>query len=222
MKTWKWFGAGFLGAVALVVTGCGGSGDSSGGASGSGAGSSGSGGASTPATAPAETKTSATTNPADRLVGTWLGVAYLEEEKVQAKLASLTDETARMSLTAQAETFQTMVVGADFSAAGEFTIEAELTPVGGQATRDASSGTWQVKTASGDVLVVVSQEAKADGTTEASEKQYTFVDDSHFVWIPAVSQDLRDCDAMIVFEKQVPSTGEGAEVAEAPAGTEVR
>lgn len=209
MKTWMWFGFGLVSAAALAVTGCGGSGSAT-------------PNSSAPASAPAETKTSAATSPADRLVGTWLGVAYLEEEKVQAKLASITDETARMSLTAQAETFKTMLVGADFAAGGEFNIEAELTPVGGQTTSDASTGTWQIKTASGDVLVVVSNETKADGTSEASEKQYTFVDDTHFVWIPAVSQDLRDCNAMIVFEKQVPVAEEGAEVAETPSETETR
>ena len=157
---------------------------------------------------------------AARLVGTWLGVAYLEEDKVAAKMARVTDDNLRLSLNTQVDTFQSMVVGAEFTAAGSFTLEAELTPAGGQTARDTSTGAWKIKTEAGDVIVVESQEPKTDGLFDISEKEYTFIDDDHFVWIPAVSQDLRDCDAMIVFERQTPSSDVGTGVAEVP-GTAV-
>ncbi len=195
----------------LLLTGCGG-GDA--GSSGSGSNAAGTTETSQRSSAPAPT--SAARAASERLVGTWLGVAYVEDEKVAARLAQVTDPTQRMSLDAQLATFQSMVVGAEFAADGSFTIEAELTPAGGQTARDATAGTWTIKSEDGDVVVVESKETKTDGLFELSEKEYTFIDDDHFVWIPAVSQDLRECDAMIVFEKQTASTDEGTGVAEAP------
>ena len=196
---------GLIGGV-LLMTGCGG-GDSD----------SGSGGESSAETS--NTSVENTSTDQHRLVGVWLGVAYVEDAKLKAKLDQITDPNVKQSLISQAQTFQSMLVGADFQLDGSYTLDAEITPYGGQPARDQSAGSWEISSEVDEMVMVKATESGADGTQEETFKQYTFVDDDHFIWIPSVSADLQECDAMVVFERQPAPT----EVATQPeSGTETK
>ena len=195
-----------LAVVSVVMSGCSG-GDS---------------GTSAPSTDSKETPTSAATSKPPELVGTWLGVAYLDDELLAKKRATITDETTLANFNALVATFESMFVGADFAADGTFSIEAEVTPAGGERMVQASAGRWTIQTLSGDVMVVGWEEVKEDGSIESEAKEYTFLDASHFVWRPNVSPDLKDCEAMFVFERKQLTTGTSPGVANQPGTSEVR
>lgn len=211
MKAWMSARRAMLGSCAVAVlsvalTGCGG------GDSGSGSGSSEGGGTT-------ETQTSSTAP--RELSGTWLGVAYLDDELLNKKRALIEDEETLLRFNALVATFESMYVGADFAADGTFSIEAEVTPAGGETIVQASAGRWTIETRSGDVLVVGWEEVKQDGSLESESKEYMFLDANRFVWRPNVSPDLQECEAMIVFERKALTAGE-AEVATQPDTNEVR
>lgn len=169
--------------------------------------------------AAATTPSSATVEVAQqphRLTGVWLGAAYIEEEKLQAKLNGLTDEAAKQNLILQVQTFKSMLVGADFGTDGSFTLDAEITPAGGQPARDQSKGQWEISSTLDEMVMVKSTEAREDGSAEETFKQYNFIDDDHFYWVPTLSEDLQACDAMIVFERQPETTEVATEPASEP------
>lgn len=213
MKTWMSATTATLACATLalssLMTGCGG-GDSGGG--------SGSGGAA----ATGETQTSSAAPKERELVGTWLGVAYLDDELLTKKRATITDAQTLANFDALVATFESMFVGAEFASDGTFTVEAEVTPAGGERVVQATAGNWTIQTQSGDVIVVGWNEVKEDGTVETENKEYTFLDDTHFVWRPSVSPDLQDCEAMFVFERKDVNAASSSGVATQPSTTEVR
>ena len=194
-----------LALSALVFTGCGG-GESGGEASPAEE-------TSAAVTTPSSTKVDVAQEP-HRLTGVWLGAAYIEEDKLQAKLNGLTDEVAKKNLIQQVQTFKSMLVGADFGTDGNFTLDAEITPAGGQPARDQSMGKWEISSSLDEMVMVKSTDPLEDGSAEETFKQYNFIDNDHFYWIPTLSEDLQACDAMIVFERQAETT----EVATEPTG----
>lgn len=193
----------------LALTGC--SGGDSGAGSGSDSGSS-----------TTQTPTSSAAAQKRELVGTWLGVAYLDDELLEKKRATITDPQTLANFNALVATFESMFVGAEFASDGTFTIEAEVTPAGGERVVQATAGNWSIQTQSGDVIVVNWNEIKEDGSVETENKEYTFLDPTHFVWRPSVSPDLQDCEAMFVFERKDTSAASSSGVATQPSTTEVR
>ena len=145
------------------------------------------------------------------ITGLWLGAAYIEDEKLQAKLDSLNDDAAKQNLMNQVRTFKSMLVGADFANDGSYTLDAEITPVGGQPARQQSVGQWEISSAVDEMVMVRSTESRQDGSTEETFKQYNFIDNDHFYWIPKLSEDLQACDAMVVFERQAQPAKTAAE-----------
>ena len=111
----------------------------------------------------------------------------------------------------QVRTFKSMLVGADFANDGSYTLDAEITPVGGQPARQQSVGQWEISSAVDEMVMVKSTESRQDGSTEETFKQYNFIDNDPFYWIPKLSEDLQACDAMVVFERQAQPAKTAAE-----------
>lgn len=165
---------------------------------------------------------------AQKIAGAWYGVAYLDDEMAEKRYAAMPDDAAKLKLVNLVQTFQTMHVGAHFSPDGTYSLDVEMKlPGAEQSVRQQSAGTWKVVNEADGVIQISLTEKKEDGTEETSVRQYEFVEDNnHFAWVPAnISPDLVQCNASVVFERQVDevtSTPIESEVAEKPAETKDR
>lgn len=136
------------------------------------------------------------------LPGIWLGNAVIDKAKLTQKISSLTPEQQEMIL-AKASSFLSTIMAVEYKTDGTLENDLEMVSMDGQVMRDGSQGNWRVLESRDNGLVIETSETLPDGTIAKTESFLKFfADGNRFVTAVTLGPDLRDCDAMIVFEKQ--------------------
>jgi hypothetical protein len=142
----------------------------------------------------------------EKIVGIWYGVANLDMDKVQAKLATLEQPEVRQQFLAMAETVQSMRVGTEFKPDGTVEVDIEIRPSGGEPQRESTIGTWRIiEQDSQRVLIETIEPTHDPEHPQIKQVQYNFYDNNIMAIRAPVSQDFADCDPSIVFQRQTVS-----------------
>jgi len=149
------------------------------------------------------TSTNVKTQPTSNdLPGIWLGNAVIDKAKLTQKISSLTPEQQELIL-AKASSFLSTIMAVEYKPDGTLENDLEMVSMDGQVMRDGSRGNWRVLESRDSGLVIETSETLPDGNIAKTESFLKFfADGNRFVTAVTLGPDLRDCDAMIVFEKQ--------------------
>jgi len=149
------------------------------------------------------TSTNVKTQPTSNdLPGIWLGNAVIDKAKLTQKISSLTPEQQELIL-AKASSFLSTIMAVEYKPDGTLENDLEMVSMDGQVMRDGSRGSWRVLESRDSGLVIETSETLPDGNIAKTESFLKFfADGNRFVTAVTLGPDLRDCDAMIVFEKQ--------------------
>lgn len=149
------------------------------------------------------TSTNVKTQPTSNdLPGIWLGNAVIDKAKLTQKISSLTTEQQELIL-AKASSFLSTIMAVEYKPDGTLENDLEMVSMDGQVMRDGSRGNWRVLESRDSGLVIETSETLPDGNIAKTESFLKFfADGNRFVTAVTLGPDLRDCDAMIVFEKQ--------------------
>lgn len=152
------------------------------------------------------------------LVGVWLGIAYIDVDKFNAKLEQVPDAETQNQMLRIAQSFQTTKLGVEFKTDLSYAMDMEIIATNGSMLRGESEGQWKIVSQEDDMFVVESTEQNAEGEMESKQTQYRMIDADHFAFIPPVDPSLLDCDPLIVFERQtLEEGGSTADTAQQPA-----
>jgi hypothetical protein len=144
----------------------------------------------------------ATVLPVQQLAGVWLGEAVMDEAKFQQKISQLTPNQQQLTL-AKARSFLSMVMAVEFRKDGTVENGVEIVSTDGQVLRDSSAGNWRIVSAENNELLVEIQETLSDGTVDTDQNVYTFFPDGNrFAMAVPVSEELRGCNPMLVFQRK--------------------
>ncbi len=147
-----------------------------------------------------------------QLAGIWVGSAWLEEAKVNAILDGDADQGTKNAFITEAEVFLTTIMAIDFKPDGTMEQHVELTLPNGAEDEMIGVGTWEITGRDGERAVLRMVEVNADGTETESQRLVQFSNNGLQFAIPApVSESLANCDALIVFDKQVQDRTANAE-----------
>ena len=154
----------------------------------------------------AQPATAATAQPvklsATSLNGYWAGVGYLDEQKLAAKLAAITDETARKQLETRANLFLSMVAVIGMQPNGQMVSEVEVTDATGKPVREVVQGTWKVVEQRESHFLVEFLEQGADKSTTTVRKIFQFYEDGLNMASPVeTAADLADLNPLVIFER---------------------
>ena len=158
---------------------------------------------------------------ADKLVGVWLGEAYLDENRLAERLENLTQPQVD-DIIRKAQYFVGTVMAIDFKPNGTLENQIEIAPPGVEPISQEGEGTWRVVEVREEGVVVEIAELNPDGSKTMSRKAYKFYDDGeHFAVSIPLEDVLGECNPMIVFERQYLNEPQGA-IAEAPSDTQTK
>ncbi len=137
-----------------------------------------------------------------KLVGAWLGSAFLDEQRLVEKLESLPNDrqTAAVNL---ADEFLTTVVAMDLRQDGSLELEIEVTPFGSQPLRDGGVGTWRIVETSADQVLIEMRTKLSDGevTTDRHRFRY-YPDGNQIAQLVPLGADLDPCNPVIILHRQ--------------------
>jgi hypothetical protein len=136
-----------------------------------------------------------------KLVGVWLGEAYLDESRLELKLQTLPPQQ-QQEILQRARTFMTTMMAVDFRADGTLENDGEVTPVGGTPIRLGGSGTWRAIESNENKLLIETTEKLADGTISTTKQLYRFYPDGRQVALTIEMDELDGCSPMIIFTRQ--------------------
>ena len=138
----------------------------------------------------------------NKVVGTWLGGAVLDQAKLDQLVATKT-EAEKQALLAQASSFLSTVMAIEFNENGQMINEVEITPHGMQTLIDSSAGSWKVVEADAERMIIETQTESPDGTMASDQKVYKFYEDGdHFAVLVPLQNELDECAPLIIFERQ--------------------
>jgi hypothetical protein len=158
---------------------------------------------------------------ADKLVGVWLGEAYLDEDRFAERLENLTQPQVD-DLVRKAQYFVGTVMAIDFKPNGTLENQIEIAPPGVDPISQQGEGTWRIIEVREDGVVVEIAELNPDGSKTMSRKAYRFYDDGeHFAVSIPLEDVLGECNPMIVFERQHLDEPQGT-IAAAPGDTQTK
>ncbi len=136
------------------------------------------------------------------LVGTWYGRATIDQELVHRYLLSLQTIPQQQQFRSMVESFVSTDMAARFLPTGEMQMEVEIKPVGQNAVKGATRGTWRVINHAGDSVTIECTEYNNDGSQSISQARYVFSADKRQAFLaPSVDPGLAMCGAMIVFDR---------------------
>lgn len=136
------------------------------------------------------------------LNGYWAGVGYLDEQKLDAKLKALTDETQKKQLQEKANLFLSMVAVMGLQPNGQMVSELEVTDATGKPIREVVQGTWKVVEQKENRLLVEFLEQGSDKSTTTVRKVFQFYEDGWNMASPVeTSAELADLNPLIIFER---------------------
>jgi hypothetical protein len=150
------------------------------------------------------------------LVGVWLGTSGMDREALNQRLETL-DPESQQRLLATAATFDSMFVAAQYNEDQSLELDMTITPQGSDTLRDQAYGSWEASKESDQSLLVRTVEYHGD-QKEESTKRYVIVDENHFVITPNVSDDLKEFQPVVLFERvaesEIPMTAAGESATE--------
>ena len=171
----------------------------------------------TSAASPSTEKSSAASRDPDpgsnQIVGHWLGVASIDEAKLQRLLDATTDPNQRQTILATVESFKSISIAAFFGSDHSLQMEVEIANPGSAPIRESSQGTWKMIEQSDEFVIVETIENPADREPQIKQVRYDFVDQDHFSLKAPTNQLLRQLDPRFAFERRV---GQMNRVAEEP------
>ena len=136
------------------------------------------------------------------LNGYWAGVAYLDMDKLQEKLAGTKDVDLQNLIKLQAQMFLSMVSVVNFKPNGTVESELEVNDENNEVVTEAIVGRWKVVESRDSkflVDVLESQESKSSVTVR---KLFQFYEDGEHMASPVeTSPELADLNPLIVFER---------------------
>lgn len=139
------------------------------------------------------------------LVGLWVGVSHLDEEKLEAKYKQLTDPAQQKEFVQAVETFLSLAVAVQYQADGGMESDAEITDLTGESIRETVSGQWRVVETKGLKLIVEIHERSPDGRVTTTRKLLQFYEDGEHLATPVETcQWLADLNPLLVFERIPP------------------
>ncbi len=136
-----------------------------------------------------------------KLVGVWLGEAYLDESRLELKLQTLPPQR-QQEILERARTFMTTILAIDFRADGTLENDGEVTPVGGTPIRLGGNGTWRALESNENKLLIETTERLVDGTISTTKQLYRFYPDGRQVALTVEMDELDSCSPMIIFTRQ--------------------
>ncbi len=137
-----------------------------------------------------------------KLVGAWLGSAFLDEQRLVEKLESLPDDrqTAALNL---ADEFLTTEVAMELRQDGSLELEIEVTPFGRQPLRDGGVGNWQIVETSADQVLVEMQTTLSNGEVTTDRHRFRFYPDGNKIaQLVPLGADLDPCNPLIILQRQ--------------------
>ncbi len=136
------------------------------------------------------------------LVGVWLGDARIDQAELEARFHKLSPEK-QLELESIVGNFLSTVMAMQYTGEGIFEEDVEMTINGRESVRDASLGSYQVLSTSGDTLKLKVNEETPDGSIRTSERLVRFSADRTQceVTVP-LGAEWNDINAKIVFTKQ--------------------
>lgn len=139
---------------------------------------------------------------ATSLNGYWAGVGYLDEQKLEAKLKTLTDETQKKQLQEKANLFLSMVAVMGLQPTGQMVSEIEVTDATGKPIREVVQGTWKVVEQKENRLLVEFLEQGSDKSTTTVRKVFQFYEDGMNMASPVeTSAELAEFNPLIIYER---------------------
>lgn len=139
---------------------------------------------------------------ATSLNGYWAGVGFLDEQKLAAKLAAITDEAARKQLEARANLFLSMVAVVGLQPNGQMVSEVEVTDASGKPVREVVQGTWKVVEQRESRFLLEFTEQGADKSVTTVRKLFQFYEDGLNMASPVeTAADLADLNPLIIYER---------------------
>lgn len=139
---------------------------------------------------------------ATSLNGYWAGVGFLDEQKLAAKLAAMTDETAKKQLETKANLFLSMVAVIGLQPNGQMVSEVEVTDASGKPMREVVKGTWKVVEQRESRFLVEFLEQADDKSTTTVRKIFQFYEDGWNMASPVeTSAELADLNPLIIYER---------------------
>ncbi len=148
-----------------------------------------------------------------KLVGSWLGTAYIDESRLAEKLMEL-DPAKREIMIQRAEHFISTTMAYQFNVDGTMTNEVEIVPPGQAPVVDAVRGRWKVVAVEGLWFQLQNTESLPDGTSVDVAKEFQFYEghDRMALKVP-LGEVLGDCNPLIVFERSRPVGEQTAQTA---------
>lgn len=135
------------------------------------------------------------------LVGVWLGMPQLNQERLEQKLATL-DADAKARLLTFVQNFKTTVMAIEYRADGKVYSEIQVT-VDNQPVFEASEGNWKVARASENRVSISTVENLADGKISQSTSDYTLYEKNNvMVTTVPTHAELADLNPQMVFTRE--------------------
>ena len=139
-----------------------------------------------------------------RLVGVWLGEAYLDDQLVQTTLDSVTESQQKTAIQNHVTSFRSTIMAIQFNADGTMEQQINITPVGGQTLDGKSVGNWAVIDHEGNQLIVETVELDDQGAEAVAERLFEISEDGMVLATPApVDPALANCNPMLLFGRQI-------------------
>ena len=137
------------------------------------------------------------------LEGTWLGLAFINEDQLNQELSKLPAEERKQVLDA-AVLFASTEVAFRFQGDGTFVHEMAMRPQGGNVIQESVAGTWKVLGKNRQVYRVQCVETAQDGTTTVVEKTCRMYEDGKNMSLDVTLQGVLSlCSPMIILERQL-------------------
>ncbi len=159
---------------------------------------------------------------ADKLVGVWLGEAYLDENMLVQRIENLAQPQVD-DIIRKAQYFVGTVMAIDFRPNGTLENQIEISAPGVEPISQVGEGTWRIVGVDGESLVVEIAESNPDGSKTMSRKAYRFSDGGERFAVSIPLEDvLGECNPMIVFERQYLDEHPQDSFAEVPGDTQTK
>ena len=113
---------------------------------------------------------------AEKLVGVWLGEAYLDENRLAERIENLTQPQVD-DIIRKAQYFVGTVMAIDFKPNGTLENQIEIAPPGVEPISQEGEGTWRIVEVREEGVVVEIAELNPGGSKTVSRKAYKFYDD---------------------------------------------
>ena len=144
-------------------------------------------------------KTLDTAESRSQLAGIWHGVAILDQQKLQNKLAQVKDSTVRDAIELMANSFSTMRFTARYAPNGVFSYDITINQ-----HADSSKGTWKIVTENDQTVTISIKEELRDGSQVSKQDTYQYIGGfNKFRMDVPVAVQLRDLDCHLLFQRQL-------------------